>query len=677
MTDLSRLFRPKSIAIFGGRWAENVIAQCLKAGFDGDIWPVHPTRKTMGGLPCFKDVSALPGAPDVAFLGINRHAVIEVAATLAAHNCGGAICFASGFAETGDTDLQAALIDAAGTMPVLGPNCYGFINYLDSVPLWPDQHGGFACESGVALISQSSNIAINLTMQARGLPLAYVACAGNQAQTSLVDMANALLDDDRVTAAGFYIEGIDDASAFARMAADARQNGKYLVAIKSGKTEASQIAARTHTAAIAGDATCSSAFLAQCGVFEVETLEDMLELLKILHLFGPLNGNRINAMCCSGGEVGLIGDMSSGHDLVWPDIPEDNAAYLSEQLGALVTIANPLDYHTFIWADEVAMTNVFAAMMGDWIDISVLVIDFPRNDRSSDETWRPAFNALCEAARRTGTKAAMLATLPEGISEEWARMMNKAGILPLCGLTSGLNALEKASNLPTNYTDGWHPYPPLAIAGSPRLLDEADAKAMLHEAGIACPAGARADTVDDLISSARNLRAPLVLKGLGHLHKSEAGLIKLGLDHSKLRGAASAMQNCQGFLIEEMVKTSVAELLVGLRRDPQYGISLTLGSGGIYAELLADSRTGMLPLDRHFIEKMLSRLRLAPLFSGYRGQPHADIDAAVNQIMALCSLIETDQRITEIEINPLMLGKQGEGATAVDALIWYQDNSDT
>ena len=137
------------------------------------------------------------------------------------------------------------------------------------------------------------------------------------------------------------------------------------------------------------------------------------------------------------------------------------------------------------------------------------------------------------------------------------------------------------------------------------------------------------------------------------------------------------MQNCQGFLIEEMIETSVAELLIGLRRDPQYGISLTLGSGGIYAELLADSRTGMLPLDRHFIEKMLSRLRLAPLFSGYRGQPHADIVAAVNQIMALCSLIETDQRITEIEINPLMLGKQGEGATAVDALIWYQDNSDT
>ena len=140
MTDLSRLFRPKSIAIFGGVWAENVITQCLKMGFEGDIWPVHPKRETMGGLPCFKDVDALPNAPDVAFLGINRHAVIEVAAALAARDCGGAICFASGFAETGDIDLQTALIDAAGSMPVLGPNCYGFINYLDAVPLWPDQH---------------------------------------------------------------------------------------------------------------------------------------------------------------------------------------------------------------------------------------------------------------------------------------------------------------------------------------------------------------------------------------------------------------------------------------------------------------------------------------------------------------------------------------------------------
>lgn len=231
--------------------------------------------------------------------------------------------------------------------------------------------------------------------------------------------------------------------------------------------------------------------------------------------------------------------------------------------------------------------------------------------------------------------------------------------------------------MPENSFSGWQPYTALTLSETCHIHDEAEAKALLRVAGITCPAGVSAATADDVTLAAKNLRAPLALKGLGHLHKSEAGLVKLGLDHNMLKEAAYGMQDCHGFLIEEIVEKPVAELLVGLRRDPQYGISLTLGSGGIYAELLADIRTGILPLDRGFILKMLHQLRLAPLFSGYRGQPHADIDDAINQIMALCSLIEQNTKIIEIEINPLMLGAKGHGATAVDALIRYQDNSDT
>ena len=202
MPELSRLFQPKSIVVYGSSWAENVIHQCQKMEFSGEIWPVHPYRETIGGLTCFASISELPGVPDAAFLGINRDAVIEVTRQLSETGCGGAVCFASGFAESGDVDLQQQLVTAAGDMPLLGPNCYGFINYLDGALLWPDQHGGRRCDSGVALISQSSNIAINLGMQARGLPVGYVACVGNQAQTSLTDMTAALLDDPRITAAG-------------------------------------------------------------------------------------------------------------------------------------------------------------------------------------------------------------------------------------------------------------------------------------------------------------------------------------------------------------------------------------------------------------------------------------------------------------------------------------------
>ncbi|HCV88604.1 MAG TPA: acyl-CoA synthetase, partial [Alphaproteobacteria bacterium] len=286
---------------------------------------------------------------DAAFLGINRHAVIEVTAELAAMGCGGAVCFASGFAETGDDDLQQQLVEAAGDMPLLGPNCYGVLNYLDGAMLWPDQHGGRAVDRGVAIISQSSNIAINISMQARGVPIAYTACVGNQAQTSLADMARSLLADPRVTAAGLYIEGIVDAGDFAAMVAEAAAAGKSIVAIKSGKTEAARHAASSHTAALAGDGAASSAFLARCGVIEATSPEEMMEVLKILHLFGRLPGNRLTAMCCSGGEAGLTADLAGSRQLVWPQIPDANRRQLAETLGPLVALANPLDYHTFIW----------------------------------------------------------------------------------------------------------------------------------------------------------------------------------------------------------------------------------------------------------------------------------------------------------------------------------------
>ena len=165
-------------------------------GFGGDIWPVHPTRDEVHGRRCFRSVAELPEAPDAAFIGVNRNLTIDIVRALAARGAGGAICYASGFREAEDgAALEDALIEAAGDMPILGPNCYGVINYLDGALLWPDQHGGARVESGVAIVTQSSNIAINMTMQRRGLPIAYVATAGNQAQTGLSEIAHALLED--------------------------------------------------------------------------------------------------------------------------------------------------------------------------------------------------------------------------------------------------------------------------------------------------------------------------------------------------------------------------------------------------------------------------------------------------------------------------------------------------
>ena len=254
MRDLSRLLRPTSIAVVGGgAWCANVIDQCRRMGFAGPVWPVHPTREAIAGAKAYPSFDALPGVPDAVFVGVNREATIDIIARLRHLGAGGAVCFAAGFleaeAELGDgAAMQARLLEAAGEMPIIGPNCYGFINYLDGALLWPDQHGGQRCDSGVAILTQSSNIAINLSMQRRALPLAYLMTAGNQAQLGLADLGLALLADPRVTALGLHIEGVGDLRAFEALANQAQEQGTPIVALKSGRSEQARTATQSHTA---------------------------------------------------------------------------------------------------------------------------------------------------------------------------------------------------------------------------------------------------------------------------------------------------------------------------------------------------------------------------------------------------------------------------------------------
>ncbi len=661
MKDLSRLLRPRSVAVLGGSWAANVVEQCTRMGFDGPVWPVHPTRAAVAGRRAYPSLHALPDAPDAVFVGVNRHASVDVVRALAEMGAGGAVAFASGWAETGDAALQAELVAAAGDMPLLGPNCYGLINYLDGALLWPDQHGGRRVARGVAIISQSSNIAINLTMQARGLPLAHVACLGNAAQTGLAELGAALLDDPRVTALGIHAEGIADAPALARLAARARAAGKGIVAVKTGRSEAARAAAASHTAALAGEAVASSAFLRQSGIAEVETPAELLETLKILHAEGPGLGGRLCALTCSGGEAGLLGDLAERHALRFPPLSESRRAALSATLGPLVQIANPLDYQTFIWGDATRMTEVFATMLRGH-DAGLFVIDTPRPDRCDPSSFAPALDAIAAARAATGTPALAIASLPENCPEALADDLLARGVTPLAGLETGLAAVAAAQTPPA--LPGWAPWPPAAPRAR-RMLDEAASKARLMAAGIAVPRGVRAPDIDTLAARAQTLTPPLALKGLGFAHKSEAGAVRLNLTTV---ADAAPMPGAQGYLAEEMIPDACAELILGARRDPVYGATLTLGIGGTAAELLRDTRTLVLPVEAADIHAALRRLRLWPLLDGYRGRPRPALDAAVDTALRLQAMLAGDPTLDEIELNPLML--RAHDAVAADAVIW-------
>lgn len=661
MSTLDRLLRPRSVAVMGGGWAANVIDQCRRMGFQGEIWPIHPTRPEINGTRYIARLADLPAPPDATFIGVNRTATIEIVAELAAMGAGGAVAFASGWAETGARDLQARLVAAAGDMPVLGPNCYGFINYLDGALLWPDQHGGRRVNRGVAIVSQSSNIAINLTMQARALPLAYVACLGNGAQVGLARLSRALLDDPRVTALGLYIEGIADAPALAALAQAARARGKGIVAIKSGRTEAARSAAASHTAALAGDSAVSRAFLRQAGIAEVDTPAELIETLKILHAHGPGLGRRLCALACSGGEAGLTADLAARHGLAFPAPAPEARSALAATLGPMVTIANPLDYQTFIWGDGPRTTAVFSDMLAGY-DAGMFLIDPPRPDRCDPSSFTPALDAIAAAGAATGKPAFAVASLPENFDEALAEAMAARGVVALMGLETALAAIASAQTPPAR--PGWAPWPPTPVRPA-RMLDEAAAKARLAAAGITVPRGVSAPDLPALAQAAQPLNPPLALKGLGFAHKSEAGAVRLGVhtldDQAPIPGA-------QGYLAEEMVQGALAELILGARRDPVHGASLTLGFGGTAAELLADTVTLVLPVTADEVTAALGRLRLWPLLDGYRGRPRADVGAVVDTALALQALLAQDETLEETEINPLMV--RTSGAVAADAVIW-------
>ncbi|QFT94382.1 hypothetical protein FIU86_16150 [Roseovarius sp. THAF9] len=673
MRDLSRLFQPKSIAVIGGgAWCTNVVEQCQKMSFSGPVWPVHPIKSEIAGLPAFARLEDLPEPPDAVFIGVNRRITVETVRQLREIGAGGAVCFASGFseaqAETGDgADLQVALLEAAGEMPILGPNCYGFINYLDGALLWPDQHGGAPVESGVAVLTQSSNMAINISMQSRGLPLAYVATAGNQAQTGLAELGTALLQDPRVTVLVLHIEGIGDVHAFERLVRTARGLGKPMVALKAGKSARAQAAAVSHTASLAGSDAGARALLRRLGVAQVDSLPALLESAKLLHYAGPLPGASLASLSCSGGEASLMADSAEGLEVQFPELTQAQRDHLRETLGPMVALANPLDYHTFIWDDAERMAQVFAIMQEGAADLTCVIIDFPRTDRCDPAAWDCVFEAGAAAVAKTGKPLALVSTLPELLPESMAGRATAGGMIPMQGVDDFLTAMMAAA-----FTGGCGPLPAPVLQGDrpegARLLEEAEAKCALAAAGLDVPRAMVADTAEEAVAAAKDIGFPVVLKGTGVAHKTEAGLVALDLkDALEVEETAKGMV-CDRFLLEEMIGGGLAELLLGVVRDPAHGFVLTLGAGGTLTEILQDTVSLILPVTEDEVFGALDRLRIAPALAGYRGKPGTDRTAIARAVMAVQDYVTAERdRLEEIEINPLICTPTR--AVAADALI--------
>jgi acetate---CoA ligase (ADP-forming) len=692
---IQRLLSPRHIALIGGQWADAAAAAADAIGYTGEVWRVHPSRPASGRQRYFRSVDELPQPPDAAFIAAPNREVPAIAAALRRRGAGGFVCFAAGFAESGTAEgqgLAAALESAAGELPYFGPNCYGFINLFDGAALWPDQVVGARPERGVALICQSGTIALNLLFNQRSLPIGYLLTTGNQARLAVEDLIDFLAEDRRVSAFGLYIEGIRDAAGFTRAVDKARAAGKPIALVKAGRTAAAARTAHSHTGALAGADRAFDAFCQQAGIARCDSLAALCETLKVLHVGGPLPGRRTLIMGASGGDMAMTADAARHLALEFPPFTPATSALLGDLLSERVTIANPFDFHTHVWFDRPRLRSLFSIVHRAGFDAVGFMIDCPPEDQADPASYVAVIEEFIAAYPGPPARAAVISSLPESLSAATRTRCLAAGVVPLQGQREALEALDQAAAIGAAWTRGAgvelrRPRRGPGGGAAPgsegnrargRTLPESEAKAALAACGVPVP---RSQVVppEQAASAARALGFPVVLKASGDIaHKSDVGGVVLDVRSAAAAAAAAErLARISGsLLVEQMVTDGVAEVLIGITADPQFGQLLMLGAGGVLAELLSDTALLLPPFTASAVRGALSRLGIGRLLGGYRGKPPGDLPALVHTVLACARFAEENvDRLLELDLNPVIVRPAGLGAVAVDALVRLAEES--
>ncbi|MEO8543594.1 MAG: acetate--CoA ligase family protein [Burkholderiaceae bacterium] len=689
------MLAPRRVVFIGGAGLEPAIRYSRAQGYNGVIDVVNPRRTELAGVTCVPSIEALPQVPDLAFIAVPKDAVIDTVAALARLGAGGAICNSSGFAESdaAGATRQAALVPAAAGMPVIGPNCPGMGNYFDHAVFMMDHFGSHAPARGVAVISNGGAYLSDLGCADRSLPIGYMIGMGNQAVVSMAEMLLAVLEDPRVCAVNLYLEGVRDVALLSHGAAVAARNGLPVVVVKGGRSDSGSRAAKSHTASLSGSAEIASALFRRFGWIEAHTPSEAIETLKMLSCTALPQGRRTAFITSSGSYAVLGADLAEREGLLLAPPSRAVAERVAPLLPDFVGPANPLDISTAQTAEVAPQLAIYQAFLSDTHDIALQVMCYPPAGGWDIAIWEATTQAFSLAT--AGQPAAFINTLPESLPRLVRERLALAGVAPLQGLADGMRAVGHAIRygaqrdaLRDRHAEMILPVPePVASNGTiaPAVpaqgttgatststglgvglcgaFDEAQAKSLLAAAGLRVPASR---VVCGDLAGVSELRFPVALKALagGQLHKSEVDAVALGITSAgALLDAIAVMQQhmarhgiaTQRFLVEEMVTAAVAELLVGLRREPGIGLVLTLAIGGVAVELLQDTATLLLPATPVAIGRALQSLRLYPLLTGWRGRAAVSLDATLGAIEGLANFCAQHPEVSELEINPLML----------------------
>jgi acetate---CoA ligase (ADP-forming) len=684
---VARFLRPRSIAIIGistrAGSAGQIILQCLKINrFAGAVHLVGRTDELIDGRGVLKSADQLPEGIDLAVFTLPAAAVREAMEACTRRKVGTALVFAAGFAETGDhatQDALAATARAAG-LGVVGPNCLGVTNNVDGLML----HMLYAQETsrgitdGVAIVGQSGGLLghFQRACEGRGIPLSYVISTGNEAGLETTDFLEFLVDDASTRVIAAYCEQINRPQAFLAALRRARAAGKPVVLMLVGRSTKARKAAQSHTGALVSDYTTVRTQVEDAGAIVVPTMDETVDLLAILHRFPVPPAKGPGILTASGAYVALTNDLAEEIDLDLPELEPTTLKTIKEALPSYGNFGNPLDT-TAGFSPE--MLPIVTKALIDDPNVGMLFISFPIrtavpvrafNEGMAHSPKPKVMVALFDTWPLTDDVEAAVKESPAVFSRSSDRMLRAIALYTRYG--------RNLARLPVTVA-------PPPIPGLPKLgrgtQPEWLGKKLIAAAGIRIPDGALARTAGEAATLAKQIGYPLVLKAQAPSlpHKTEVGGVALNLTNeaavlaawdAMMRNVKHAAPNTKldGALIEKMSPRGI-ELMVGAKRDPGWGTVLLLGLGGIWIEALDDLQVLPAAADKVQIIEALGNLRAAKLLIGMRGAPPADLTAAAEVMLTISGLMQSIPEISEIDINPLMVHGEGEGATALDALI--------
>ena len=689
LTNLRRALYPESICYIGGSFLEPAIRATRRLGFDGDVRIVNPNRDEIAGEPCLGSIDDLGAPPDVAFLAINREATNALIPKLDAMGAGGAVCYAAGYAEVGGEGLalESELKKRAGDLAVIGPNCYGFNNFVTGAVAMATPTLGERTARGCAFIGQSGNICINIANGRRGSPLTHVISCGNQAVLDFADYIEVLVDDPAVTSFALFMETLPDVAGFSRAAIRALEAGKPIIVLKSGVSTMGASMAMSHTASLAGDDEFYQALFDRLNIIRVETPVDLVETAKVITLTGVPEGRRLAVFTCSGGDSECVADIVEPLGIEIPELDQRQREDIAGHMQVFGTIANPLDYNTSNWGRRDVLEKIFPVLLREKVDAGLLVVDTISDSElppgMKGDGAEAAMQALRDSAHRHDVPCVITSSMPDNISLKLRKEMHEAGIAMTHGIRAGTLALartclygEARRRLVARKSPDDLALEPVApIRGSVRTCDEQESKQFLADAGFRVPESEVA-TAATASAAAERIGFPVAVKVLSAdiAHKTEAGGVVLDLhcagDVERAARDIVARTGVDRLLVETMVRGHVAEMIVGITRDDAFGPVLLIGAGGTFVELYRDSASLLLPVVEDDVRSAIDRLKIARLLDGYRGAPRGDREALVEAIMAVASLAKVQRdRLVELDINPILVMPAGKGVIAADGLL--------